>query len=162
MRRGQEPRFEYLKEKKLVGISISMSIINNKTSDLWFTFMPIKSQIPFPVSADLFSMQIYPKEYFQLFNPANYFVKWAATEVVEFGDIPEIFSKITIPEGMYAVFIHRGANTNTDTFEYIFREWLPQSGYQLDNRPHFEILGDKYKNNDLNSEEEVWIPVLKC
>jgi hypothetical protein len=25
--------------------------------------------------------------------------------------------------------------------------------------PHFEVLGDKYKNNDPSSEEEVWIPI---
>jgi AraC family transcriptional regulator len=31
--------------------------------------------------------------------------------------------------------------------------------YELDDRPHFEILGDKYKNNDPNSEEEIWIPI---
>jgi AraC family transcriptional regulator len=46
-------------------------------------------------------------------------------------------------------------------FTYIFTRWLPASGYQLDNRPHFEILGDKYKNNDPESEEEIWIPVRK-
>lgn len=31
--------------------------------------------------------------------------------------------------------------------------------YEIDFRPHFEILGEKYKNNDPGSEEEVWIPV---
>ncbi|MEP1984886.1 MAG: GyrI-like domain-containing protein, partial [Maribacter dokdonensis] len=38
-------------------------------------------------------------------------------------------------------------------------EWIPNSEYQLDGRPHFEVLGAKYKNNDPNSEEEVWIPI---
>jgi len=36
---------------------------------------------------------------------------------------------------------------------------LPNSDYELDNRPHFEILGKKYKNNSADSEEEIWIPV---
>jgi AraC family transcriptional regulator len=31
--------------------------------------------------------------------------------------------------------------------------------YFLDDRPHFEILGDKYKNGDPDSEEEIWIPI---
>jgi AraC family transcriptional regulator len=35
---------------------------------------------------------------------------------------------------------------------------LPGSEYFLDNRPHFEVLGDKYKNNDPTSEEEIWKP----
>jgi AraC family transcriptional regulator len=42
---------------------------------------------------------------------------------------------------------------------YIFNTWLPQSNYQLAPRPHFEILGEKYKNNHPDSEEEIWIPI---
>jgi AraC family transcriptional regulator len=38
---------------------------------------------------------------------------------------------------------------------------LPASGYELDDRPHFEILGERYKNNDPDSEEELWFPVRK-
>jgi AraC family transcriptional regulator len=36
---------------------------------------------------------------------------------------------------------------------------LPNSAYELDDREHFELLGEKYKNNDPNSEEEIWIPI---
>lgn len=39
------------------------------------------------------------------------------------------------------------------------KTWLPASDYNLDNRPHFEVLGEKYKNNDPTSEEEIWIPI---
>ncbi|MFT5513068.1 MAG: AraC family transcriptional regulator, partial [Bacteroidia bacterium] len=45
------------------------------------------------------------------------------------------------------------------TFGYIFGEWIPNSIYDIDSRPHFEILGDKYKNDHPNSEEEIWIPI---
>ena len=45
------------------------------------------------------------------------------------------------------------------TFQYIFGTWMPDSGYKWDNRPQFEILGEKYKNNDPSSEEEIWIPI---
>jgi len=65
-----------------------------------------------------------------------------------------------VPSGLYAVFIHTGAaSTAPKTFEYIFETWLPNSEYLLDNRPHFEILGGKYKNEDPSSEEEIWIPI---
>jgi predicted transcriptional regulator YdeE len=50
-----------------------------------------------------------------------------------------------------------------DTIQnYIYTEWLPASNYELDNRPQFEILGVKYKTNDPNSEEEIWIPIGQC
>jgi AraC family transcriptional regulator len=26
-------------------------------------------------------------------------------------------------------------------------------------RPHMELLGEKYRNNDPHSEEEIWIPI---
>jgi AraC family transcriptional regulator len=29
----------------------------------------------------------------------------------------------------------------------------------LDQRPHVEVMGEKYKNNDPDSEEEIWIPI---
>jgi AraC family transcriptional regulator len=61
--------------------------------------------------------------------------------------------------GLYAVFNYKGLNTDNRIFIHIFTEWLPSSGYVLDERPHFEILGEKYKNNDPESEEEIWIPV---
>jgi AraC family transcriptional regulator len=66
----------------------------------------------------------------------------------------------TLTGGLYAVFIHKGAaSTGPKTFRYIFETRLPNSKYSIDNRPHFEILGEKYKNEDPDSEEEVWIPI---
>ena len=41
----------------------------------------------------------------------------------------------------------------------ILTKWLPHSNYNLDDRPHFNVLGDKYKNNDPDSEEDVYIPI---
>jgi AraC family transcriptional regulator len=68
--------------------------------------------------------------------------------------------KLELPGGLYAVFSYRGkASDASDTFKYIYYEWLPTSEYFLDDRPHFEILGEKYKNEHPDSEEEIWIPV---
>jgi AraC family transcriptional regulator len=61
--------------------------------------------------------------------------------------------------GLYAVFDYKGLNTDNSIFQYILGIWLPVSDYVLDNRPHFEVLCDKYKNNDPISEEEIWIPI---
>lgn len=67
---------------------------------------------------------------------------------------------VEIQEGLYAVFKYKGDQSGIASFfNSIYTEWLPSSNYQLDNRPQFEILGDKYKNGNPNSEEEIWIPV---
>ncbi len=66
-----------------------------------------------------------------------------------------------LPGGLYAVFFYKGLNTDLTIFNYIFTKWLPASEYILDDRPHFEIMGAKYKNNDPGSEEEIWVPIKK-
>ena len=106
-------------------------------------------------------MQVYdPRLSFEDFNENTRFEKWAAVEVADFESIPDSMESIILSEGLYAVFLHKGAaSEGARTFSYIFGTWLPGSEYQLDNRPHFEILGEKYKNDDPASEEEVWIPV---
>jgi AraC family transcriptional regulator len=57
------------------------------------------------------------------------------------------------------VFHYKGLSTDTSIFQYIFGTYLPASEYELDQRPHFEILGDKYKNMDTESEEDIYIPI---
>ncbi len=143
----------------LIGTSLPMSITNNRTSELWRSFMPRRHELSNVLSSDLISMQIYDSNYFKAFNPTNTFTKWAAAEVSGFDAVPEGMSTIVIPDGMYAVFDYKGSSADPSIFQYIFSQWLPQSGYHLDNRPHFEVLGKNYRNNDPESEEEIWIPV---
>jgi AraC family transcriptional regulator len=153
------PRIEHLTTKKLIGRRITMSLLNNKTGELWRSFMPMRKAITSAVSADLISMQVYDPSYFRPFSPEKEFEKWAAVEVPDFYNIPEGMESFILAAGLYAVFIHKGSSTDNSTFQYIFTTWLPSSGYELDERPHFEVLGEKYKNNDPDSEEEIWIPV---
>jgi AraC family transcriptional regulator len=157
----QEPRIETIAEKLLVGKRISMSHADNRTAELWRSFMPQRNSIANRVDGNLISMQVYDDNFsFAQFNPNATFYKWAAAEVSSHDTIPDGMEAYTIPAGMYAVFTYKGNPINAGSFfQYIFAEWLPQSKYVLDARPHFEVLGDKYKNNDDGSEEEVWIPV---
>ena len=149
------------KEKKLVGISTHMSLADNKTGVLWSNFGPRIQEIRNRVSSDKISLQQYIPEYFIKFNPNASFIKWAAVEVVNFDDIPKGMQTLIIPESLYAIFHYKGFSHDASVFHYIYTEWLPKSGYELANCPHFEVLGDTYKNNDSNSEEEIWIPIKK-
>ena len=154
------PRIETLPEKKLMGQRMTMSLSNNKTRELWQNFMPRRKEIQNCIGTNLYSMQIYGSLYFNNFDPNTEFEKWATIEVTDFDIVPAELETVTVPSGLYAVFTHKGdASTAAKTFEYIFTNWLPNSDYLLDNRPHFEILGEKYKNNDPTSEEEIWIPI---
>jgi AraC family transcriptional regulator len=154
-----KPRVETLKEKMLIGTKLTMSLVENKTGELWRRFMPRRKEVANNISNDLISMQIYSTKYFAEFNPANEFEKWAAIEVTNFDNAPKDLDTYTLPGGLYAVFDYKGSGTDSSIFQYIFGVWLPSSDYLLDNRPHFEVLGAKYKNADPDSEEEIWIPV---
>ena len=156
------PSIETLPAKKLVGMRMSMSIANNKTGELWRGFMPRRKEIGNAIGTDLFSMQLYDPDHFENFDPNREFVKWAAMEVTDYKDVPAGMETIDLPAGLYAVFHYKGdATLAAPFFQYIFTNWLPNSGYVLDHRPHFEILGESYKNNDPSSEEDIWVPVRR-
>lgn len=154
-----QPRIEIFKEKKLVGQRMKMSLTDNKTAELWKRFMPRRNEIQAQVSNDLYCIQVYDSQYFAQFDTASSFEKWAAREVADFVAIPAEMETFVIEAGQYAVFDYKGSSLDFRIFEYIFGTWLPHSTYKLDNRPHFQVLGEKYKNADPESEEEIWIPV---
>lgn len=154
-----QPRIEVLKEKKLVGKSLKMSLADNRTVELWRSFMPKRKEITTSLPTEMFSLQVYEPSYFDNFDLNKEFEKWALVEVEDFEGIPTEMKIFTLVAGLYAVFHYKGLNTDTKIFEYIFGTWLAGSNYSLDNRPHFEIMGEKYKNADPNSEEEIWIPI---
>jgi AraC family transcriptional regulator len=155
-----EPRIEIFKGKKLLGKRMIMSFANNSTLALWQQFMPLRKQIPGRVDKTLYSVEDYPADFFNEFDPNSAFEKWAAVEVNDALRVPEGLELLLIPGGLYAVFLHRGpASEGPKTYEHIFRTWLPNSKYTIDQRPHFAVMGDKYKQDDPTSEEEIWIPV---
>ncbi len=155
-------RIEKLKEKKLIGKSIKMSLSNNKTEELWQSFMPHRMQIKNRVGSHYYSIQVYDSEMsFSSFNPSKVFLKCAMVECNNLDEIPDGMEARILESGLYAVFIHKGKpSAFAKTAQYIYGQWIPQSKYQLDQRPHFEILGEKYQRNSDESEEEVWIPII--
>ncbi|MBX7240794.1 MAG: GyrI-like domain-containing protein [Bacteroidia bacterium] len=155
--RNLQPEIIYLTEKKLVGKCMIMSLKEYKIAELWRSFMPERNKIPRKLSnVELVSLKNY--EDILTGNPEQKFEQWALTEVTDFEGIPDGMSPFVLKGGLYARFDYKGLNT-PDIFIYIYGTWLPSSGYLLDNRPHFEVLGEKYKNGDPDSEEEIWIPL---
>ncbi|MHA3787842.1 GyrI-like domain-containing protein [Flavobacterium hauense] len=155
------PTIQTIPSKKLIGKWLTMTFAENKTFELWSSFMPQRKSITNTINPEqMYSLQVYGKDFFTPFDLKAEFIKWAALEVANTAVAPDGMVVFTIPAGQYAVFHYKGSHNNGfDVFSYIFGEWLPASGYELDDRPHFEILGPKYKNGDPDSEEEIWIPI---
>lgn len=154
-----QPRIENSPEWKLVGKKLTMSFANYKVGELWQGFMQKRHEIANALNTDAISMVVYKPTHFEHFSPTNEFEKWAAVAVEDFVNVPNHMETFVLKSGLYAVFEYKGLNTDPSIFHYIFGTWLPNSEYLLDDRPHFEVLGQKYKNNDPHSEEEIWIPI---
>jgi AraC family transcriptional regulator len=158
----KSPQILEIVNKHLIGIRIETSLSENSAVALWKQFMPRKKEIRNVAGLELYSVQVYSKDFsMRQFTPSTKFEKWAAVEVESHESIPDSMEALTLPGGLYAVFNHRGpAVTFPVTAAYIFGQWLPQSEYELDNRPHFEVMGEGYLGpNDPSAEEEVWIPI---
>lgn len=120
--------------------------------------MPIRKEIQNAIGSELYNIQINPDGFD--FQPNTPYTKLAVVAVSSFDFIPDGMETLEIQEGLYAVFNYKGDQSSAASFfNSIYTEWLPSSKYKLDNRPQFEILGEKYKNSVPNSEEEIWIPV---
>lgn len=154
-----QARIKVIHEKKLIGKRLTMSFNIYKISELWKTFSPRRNEISNTTSNELISLVVYKSDHFKDFKPSNEFERWAAVEVKRFDIVPKEMETFILPGGLYAVFEYKGLNTDPSIFRYIFEKWLPDSDYLLDDRPHFEVLGEKYKNNDPDSEEEIYIPI---
>jgi AraC family transcriptional regulator len=154
------PRIETINEKKLVGKQMIMCYADYKIGELWASFMPRRNEIQNKLSNDLISLVVYSPTHFLDFKPTNEFERWATVEVESFDNVPNEMETFVLPGGLYAVFLYKGLSTGISSFyQNVFNIWLPNSNYILDNRAHFEVLGEKYKNNDPTSEEEIWIPI---
>lgn len=149
------PVIKNIEERKLVGMFMPMSIIENKTFELFSAFMPKRKSIKNNTGAIIYDLIIYPTNYFQSFNPASVFRKGAMIEVSEHNMIPEGMVAFTLVSGEYAVFSQKGKANDSSFIEAIFTKWLPVSKFELDDRPHFDILTE----NSKGKEEEIWIPI---
>jgi AraC family transcriptional regulator len=156
-----KPRIEDFKETKLIGKKLKMSFANDKTFELWRSFSPNRKEIQNQVNTNSFSVVIYPRSnFFEQFDISEQFEKWAAVEVEKFDAVPNEMEKLIIPNGKYAVFEYKGKPSEAQpTFIYIYSTWLPNSEYEMDSRPYFALMGEKYTGENPDSQEVFWIPI---
>ena len=145
---------------QIIGMHAIMSYTNYDATMVWQRYMPRRKEVSHTLNMDLYSIQVFSKSYWEQFNPSATFTKWVGVPVSQIDRVPIDMDVMIIPAGRYAVFTFVGNEQMAPAFfEKIYGEWLPNSIYDLDDRPHFEILGTKYKRSDPTSEETVWIPI---
>lgn len=150
-----------LPETRLIGIRHNISLSENTTRQLAQAFRPRIPEIKNKAQQNVFVIQDYGTAMsVGEFNPQTRFDRWMAMAVSTVDEVPEGMEIFVLPAGKYAVFHHIGPVAEAiKTARTIFSEWLSQSGEQLDNRPHFEILALDYHPTKPDAEEDFYIPL---
>ncbi len=147
-------RFESLKPTRLTGLFVENPDFSpEETSALWRGFRGRLDELELEKGASLFSLQIYSG-----IKAGEIHQRWAAAESPSV--LPAGMHQMEIPVGLYAVFLYRGGMAGFEAFlrDAIFQK-LPALSLDLDDRPHFQLLGEGFNPFSESSEEEVWIPV---
>lgn len=143
----------------LVGLKIETSLAKNETQTLWRNFKIAIKDTELGRAKEFYSVQVYQDFNPETFDPTTIFTKIAAVQTSSGTDHANL-ENFEIPAGKYAVFEHIGpSHTFRETMKAMFT-WLRNSGYVLDDRPHFEILGEDYLGPlHPESKESVWLPI---
>ena len=101
-------------------------------------------------------------------NPENGEFEYViGIEVKDGHDIPKDYHVCTIPEALYAVFSPPPCDKDklsfsiSGTYNYIFSEWFPNSGYEfMENGVDF-VFCDEHCKAETGKFTEIYIPVVK-
>ena len=87
----------------------------------------------------------------------------AGVAISKLDDLPERYRWIELQEQSYAVFEHHGPlDTLAQTFQAIWKQWLPQSGYAAVDAPEFERYSADFNPDAGTGRVEIWLPIKKA
>lgn len=86
-----------------------------------------------------------------------------AVEVPSFEALPADFGRMRIPAQHYAVFTHKGhMSTIRQTWDAIWSQWLPTSGFRPANTPDFERYDKRFNPMTGAGVMEIWFPIERA
>ncbi|WP_336065608.1 GyrI-like domain-containing protein [Mesoflavibacter sp. CH_XMU1404-2] len=146
----------------IVGLSATANFLNTNqiTGQLARQFMPRVGEVIH--RKDNFKLSLHDYSNFNIseFNPNQTFQKWIGVEVNNLQSVPGQMETLTIYAGKYLVINFEGTiEAFVGFWQDLHFNWLPNSEFDIDNRPHFERLGPDYNPNQAVNKEEIWIPI---
>lgn len=147
---------------KIIGVKsvANYNTIHQVTPVLAKQLMPRLKEIENRTDNFVFSLQDYVSFDYKNFNPNQSFEKWIGVEVADLDNVPKDLEILTIHSGKYVVIDFEGSIEEfLGLWKNIHETWLPNSGFELDDRPHFEKLPPSYNPMQKVNKEQIWIPV---
>src|SRR5271165_4581883 len=135
------PRFVTGKPVLMAGLRERFSAdTRRQIPELWQRFGPSIGKIPGQVGTVAYGLCLN-----MLPQPFS-FDYMSAVEVFSFADLPEGFTRLSIPELRYAIFPHHGHVSNiSKTIDAICHQWLPNSEYAfVHGTPDLPYMMERY------------------
>lgn len=151
-------KFVIKQEFKIVGMDILTTIEENERDrsipKLWDRYIERESEIKNTVKESSMGLCEVTAD------SEDEFTYICCKEVENFEEVPEGMVTRTVKTAKYAVFTHKGAVDNLgETYDYIYRKWLPNSEYEIISDGYdFELYDERFDNTE-NSELDIYIPV---
>ncbi len=146
---------------KVVGMKIRTTVEENKIPELWNKFIPRMIELD-EVAVPECSLGICLYEG-EDFDESGSFSYLAGVVVKDDSIIPEGMIYHEIPKTTVAVFTHTGSLDELhETYDYIYNEWLPASGYDLAEADELEWYDSRFKFGEEDSQMDIHIPIKKA
>ncbi len=96
-------------------------------------------------------------------NPdTQQFEYMCAVEVSSFDKLPASLGRMRVPAAYYAVFEHGGnVATVQETWNAIWKTWLPESGFVPANSPDFERYDEHFDSATGEGGLEIFFPIVE-
>jgi AraC family transcriptional regulator len=153
-RSRMEPKIVTKPTFTVVGMKYRGKNEKNEIPQLWEKFMPRAGEIK--QRANPFGYGVMDN-YDEKTGEFDYL---AGVEVQNVSDAPEGMESWQVPEQTYAAFPCNLKNIK-ETFQQIYHEWLPQSGYQRTDGPEFEYYDESFRPDQGKLDLFIYIPVRK-
>jgi AraC family transcriptional regulator len=96
------------------------------------------------------------------FDDEGNFDYLCGVEVADFSRVPQGWTTLRLAAQRYAVFTHtEHISTIRRTWATIWDSWLPSSGHEVADAPHFELYGESFNSQTGVGGVEIWIPVRR-
>jgi AraC family transcriptional regulator len=150
------PRFVDGKPMLLVGIG---EHYNCETSAgipaQWQRFLPHFGNVPGQLNRKAYGVKYN-------FDDDENFDYLCGVEVADFSRTPQGWEHLRVAEQRYAVFTHsEHISTIRRTWSTVWNVWLPSSGHQVADAPHFELYGESFNADTGTGGVEIWIPIRR-
>lgn len=144
---------------KCIGMQIETSTAETAVPQLWETFIARMHEID-EIAVPNCSLGICLRDSIREDGDETRFTFLAARVVKNFDILPPDMVSYEIPKTLVAVFTHKGSlETLSETYDYIYEQWLPESGYQLADGDELEWYDARYDYDSEDSEMDIHIPV---